>query len=64
VVVSGIVVGGTVVVVEVTVVEVVDAAEALLEDSSKAAKTTPPKITMAATGATHFTSFCVFTISQ
>ena len=61
VVVSGMVVGGTVVVVEATVV---DGAEALLDDSSETAKTTPPKITMAATGAIHFTSVCVFTYLQ
>ena len=66
VVVSGMVVTGTVVVVgETIVVDVVDVVEASLEDLPEAATaTTPPKIMTAPTGANHFTSVCVFTDSQ
>ena len=65
VVVSGMVVGGTVVVVEATVVDVVDVAEALLDVSPKAAKAmTPVKIMTTATAASNFTSVFIFTISQ
>ena len=65
VVVSGIVVTGIVVVVGATVVDVVDVAEALLDDSPEAATAmTPPKMMTAATGASNFTSVCVFTYLQ